>query len=228
MSKSILVIEDDADIVEVVRYSLEREGFRVLSANDGESGLREAQLGSGDLVLLDLMLPKVDGLEICRRLRAAEETRGLPIVILTAKGEESDVIVGLEMGADDYLVKPFSPRELVARVRSVLRRLERSAAYSGQNRVQVGDLTLDAARHEVSVHGRPVELTRSEFRLLWTLAQRPGRVYPRSELIDKITAGESIIIDRNVDVHISSIRRKLGEAGGVIATVRGVGYKCRD
>jgi two-component system phosphate regulon response regulator PhoB len=228
MRKTILVIEDDADIIEVMRFNLEREGFRVVMAGDGETGLREVSRGRPDFVLLDLMLPGIDGLEVCRRLRGEDPTRDLPILILTAKGEEADVIVGLEMGADDYLVKPFSPRELVARIKSVLRRIERATASSGQNRVQIGELLLDAARHEVHCRGAPVALTRAEFRLLWTLAQRPGRVFPRSELADRITAGESFIIDRNVDVHISSIRRKLGSSGDVIATVRGVGYKCKD
>ncbi len=229
MSKAtILVIEDDPDIVEVIRYALEREGFTVLTASAGERGLQEAQRRRPELILLDLMLPGIDGLEVCRRLRERSETQAIPIVILTAKGEEADIVVGLEMGADDYLPKPFSPRELVARIRAVLRRTQRAPKPEGKSRVEIGELVLDLTRYEVLNDGEPVPLTRAEFRLLWTLAQRPGRVFPRSELVDRITAGESYIIDRNVDVHISSIRKKLGEAGGVIATVRGVGYKCRD
>ncbi len=229
MRKStILVIEDDQDIVEVVRYNLEREGFRVLDARDGERGLDAAIKSKPDLILLDLMLPGIDGLEVCRRIREQEETRWIPVLILTAKNEEADVVIGLEMGADDYLSKPFSPRELVARIRAVLRRLSRTSERAGKTRIEIHDLVLDAARHEVLYGGEPVPLTRAEFRLLWALVQRPGRVYARNELADEITAGESLIIDRNVDVHISSIRRKLGEAGKVIATVRGVGYKCVD
>ena len=225
---TILVIEDDKDIVELVRYNLEREGFRVLDAADGEQGLTAVTRHKPDLVLLDLMLPGVDGLEVCRRIRAHEELRGTPVVILTAKGEESDVVIGLELGADDYLAKPFSPRELVARLKAVLRRAIRAEEEGERSRIEIGEVVLDSSRYEVTVAEKLVPLTRAEFRLLWALVQRPGRVFPRDELVDKITAGESYIIDRNVDVHISSIRRKLGKAGDLIATVRGIGYKCKD
>ncbi len=225
---TILVIEDDKDIVEVVRYNLEREGFRVLDSGDGEQGLQAAVRNKPDLILLDLMLPGVDGLEVCRRVRTHDDLRGTPVVILTAKGEESDVVIGLELGADDYLSKPFSPRELVARLKAVLRRAIRAEEAGERSRIEIGDVVLDSSRYELKVAGELVALTRAEFRLLWALAQRPGRVFPRDELIDKITAGESYIIDRNVDVHISSIRRKLGKAGDLIVTVRGIGYKCKD
>ena len=225
---TILVIEDDKDIVELVRYNLEREGFRVLDAADGEQGLAAVIRQKPDLVLLDLMLPGVDGLEVCRRIRAHDELRSTPVVILTAKGEESDVVIGLELGADDYLAKPFSPRELVARLKAVLRRAIRAEEEGERSRIEIGEVVLDSSRYEVSVAEKLVPLTRAEFRLLWALVQRPGRVFPRDELVDKITAGESYIIDRNVDVHISSIRRKLGKAGDLIATVRGIGYKCKD
>jgi len=225
---TLLVIEDDPDIVELLRYNLEREGFRVVIAADGEKGLSEAARLQPDLVLLDLMLPGLDGLEVCRRLRGQDGTRGIPVLILTAKGEEADIVVGLEMGADDYLSKPFSSRELVARVRALLRRAQRAIGESGKTRVEVPGLSLDLDRYEVLHEGNMVPLTRAEFRLLWTLAQRPGRVYARNELVDEITAGEALIIDRNVDVHISSIRKKLGDAGKLIATVRGVGYKFLD
>ena len=224
----VLIIEDDKDIVELVRYNLEREGFRVLDAADGEQGLAAVIRQKPDLVLLDLMLPGVDGLEVCRRIRAHDELRSTPVVILTAKGEESDVVIGLELGADDYLAKPFSPRELVARLKAVLRRAIRAEEEGERSRIEIGEVVLDSSRYEVSVAEKLVPLTRAEFRLLWALVQRPGRVFPRDELVDKITAGESYIIDRNVDVHISSIRRKLGKAGDLIATVRGIGYKCKD
>ena len=224
---TLLVIEDDPDIVELLRYNLEREGFRVLVATDGERGLADAARHQPDLVLLDLMLPGLDGLEVCRRLRAQDSTRATPVLVLTAKSEEADVVIGLEMGADDYLTKPFSPRELLARVRALMRRAQRSED-PGKTRIEMNGLVLDLTRHEVLWEGAHVPLTRAEFRLLWTLAQRPGRVYSRNELVDEITAGEALIIDRNVDVHISSIRKKLGEAGKLIATVRGVGYKCTD
>jgi two-component system phosphate regulon response regulator PhoB len=229
MRKStLLVIEDDSDIVELLRYNLEREGFRVLVASDGERGLAEAARAQPDLVLLDLMLPGLDGLEVCRRLRAQEGTRALPVLVLTATGVESDVVIGLEMGADDYLTKPFSPRELLARVRALLRRAQLAGAEPGRTRIEIDGVVLDTTRHEVRSAGEVVPLTRAEFRLLWTLVQRPGRVYSRDELVNEITAGEALIVDRNVDVHVSSIRKKLGPAGKLIATVRGVGYKCAD
>jgi two-component system phosphate regulon response regulator PhoB len=179
------------------------------------------------MILLDLMLPGIDGLEVCRRLKAVEETRGISLIILTAKGEEVDVVTGLELGADDYVTKPFSPRELTARVRAVLRRSKLDEEPEREQR-EIGDLVVDRVRYEARLAGEPLTLTRAEFRLLWTLVNRPGRVYTRNELAEEITAGESLIIDRNVDVHVSSIRKKLGSSGGLIATIRGVGYKCRD
>jgi two-component system phosphate regulon response regulator PhoB len=173
------------------------------------------------------MLPGLDGLEVCRRLRTQDGTRGIPVLMLTAKSEESDVVTGLELGADDYLTKPFSPRELLARVRALLRRAVRGED-EGKTRVELHGVVLDTTRHEVLNRGELVPLTRAEFRLLWTLVQRPGRVYTRDELVNEITAGEALIVDRNVDVHVSSIRKKLGSAGKLIATVRGIGYKCAD
>jgi len=222
------VIEDDPDITEVLRFNLEREGFKVQCSADGEEGLSHAERAKPDLVLLDLMLPGMNGLEVCREMRKRERTLDVPVVMITAKGEEADIVVGLEMGADDYLVKPFSPRELVARIRSVLRRAQRTRSGKGRTRIEVGGLILDLTRHEVLQGETPVPLTRAEFRLLWALAQRPGRVFSRNELADEITAGDAVIIDRNVDVHISSVRKKLGDTSHVIATVRGVGYKCMD
>ncbi len=225
---TLLLIEDDPDIVELLRYNLKREGFGVRVSGNGEEGLVEARRRAADLIVLDLMLPGMDGLEVCRMLKADPETRDVPVVMLTAKGEEADVVAGLELGADDYLTKPFSPREFVARVRAVLRRLSREATESERSRIQAGPLVVDATRHEVLFEGHPLSFTRSEFRLLWALLSRPGRVFTRNELADKITGGESLIIDRNVDVHVSAIRKKLGPAGDLIATVRGVGYKCKD
>ncbi|MEX1025677.1 MAG: response regulator transcription factor [Planctomycetota bacterium] len=225
---TILLIEDDPDIVEIVRFNLEREGFHVLSAEAGDAGLQLALEHRPELVVLDLMLPGMGGLEVCRKLRESDRTLGASILMLTAKDEESDVVIGLEMGADDYLAKPFRPRELVARIRALLRRGERNDAPERGKRLQRDDVTLDATRHEVLVAGESVEFTRAEFRLLWALCERPGRVYTRGELVDRITDGEVIITERNVDVHISAVRKKLGDSGDLIATVRGVGYKCRD
>jgi two-component system, OmpR family, phosphate regulon response regulator PhoB len=226
--ESILIIEDDPDIVELLQYNLEREGFRVVTALDGEAGLREAMARKPTLVLLDLMLPGINGLEVCRLLKQREDTASSAVIMLTAKGEESDVVLGLELGADDYVTKPFSPKELVARVRAVLRRGKRKGSTQQPNRIDIGPVALDQERHEVRVHGQPVVFTRAEFRLLWTLAMQPGRVFTRNELVDRITAGESFILDRNVDVHVSAIRKKLGDQGELVETVRGVGYRCRD
>jgi len=225
---TILIIEDDPDIAELVEYNLVKEGFEVLVSADGEEGLRRSKTRRPDLVLLDLMLPAMDGIEVCRRLRQDPATQSVGLIMLTAKGEESDVVVGLELGADDYVVKPFSPRELLARVRAVLRTRSRQQGEEPGPRIELGDLVLDALRHEALVDGAPVQLTRAEFRLLWTLAARPGRVYTRDQLVGSITAGESVILDRNVDVHVSTLRKKLGPSGSVIETVRGVGYRCRD
>lgn len=227
VKENLLIIEDDPDIVELMQYNLEREGYRVMSAEDGEVGLREAAQRKPDLVLLDLMLPGIDGLSVCRELKQSESTRGIPVIMVTAKGEESDVVSGLELGADDYVVKPFSPRELVARVRAVLRR-GASQEGPGKSRIDLGNVVLDAERYEVRVHGEVVPFTRSEFRLLAALAASPGRVFTRDQLVDQLTDGQAIIIDRNVDVHISAIRKKLGSEADLIVTVRGVGYKCRD
>lgn len=221
---SVLIVEDDPDIVELLQYTLEREGYPVMVAQNGEKGLAEARRRKPGLIVLDLMLPGLDGLEVCKALKAEEATKGIPIVMLTAKGEESDIVLGLEFGADDYVKKPFSPRELVARIRTVLRR-GRSVAES-KTRIEVGPVVLDRERHEVTLDGADVPFTRSEFRLLWTLAKHPGRVYTREELVEKLTDGEVVILDRNIDVHVSSIRKKLGDHHSVLATVRGVGYKC--
>jgi len=224
--ESVLIVEDDPDIVELLQYTLEREGYPVMVAQNGERGLAEAQRRKPGLILLDLMLPGLDGLEVCKALKGNDSTKGIPIVMLTAKGEESDVVLGLEFGADDYVRKPFSPRELVARIRTVLRRGQPVA--ESKTRIEVGGVTLDRERHEVTVEEEVVPFTRSEFRLLWTLAKHPGRVYTREELVEKLTDGEVVILDRNIDVHVSSIRKKLGDDHKVVATVRGVGYKCAD
>ena len=225
--QTILIIEDDPDIVELLQYNLEREGYRVISASNGELGLHEARRRKPGAILLDLMLPGMDGLEICRQLKQEDGTRDIPLLMVTAKGEESDVVTGLELGADDYLSKPFSPRELIARLKAVLRR-GAAAGPKGRSRIEVGEVVLDRERYEVKNGNENVTVTRAEFRLLWTLASHPGRVYTRDELVERITDGEAVILDRNVDVHISALRKKLGPDTDVIATVRGVGYKCLD
>jgi DNA-binding response OmpR family regulator len=225
---NILLIEDDSDISELVQYNLEREGYKVTAAADGELGWSQAVQTKPDLIVLDLMLPTMDGLSVCKRLRSSPETSGIPIVMLTAKGEESDIVVGLEMGADDYIAKPFSPKELVARIRAVLRRPRAAATASDEGRRTVGPVTIDIERHEAYFNGKPLALTLAEYRLLSTLISRPGRVFTREQLLEKITGGEVYVIDRNVDVHIRAIRKKLGDEAEFIITVRGVGYKCRE
>jgi DNA-binding response OmpR family regulator len=226
-NNTILLVEDDPDIVELVRYNLGRDGFVLLEAGDGEAGFQIAQGQSPDLILLDLMLPGIGGLEVCRRLRAQESTRTIPIIMLTAKGEECDIVLGLGLGADDYVTKPFSPRQLIARIGAVLRRGRGAHTQPPGERVEHGPFWIDATRHEIRLEGTPMTLTLAEFRLLQALVGHPDRVFTRDQLIDRITQGKSVIIDRNVDVHVRSIRKKLGRHGDLIVTVRGVGYKCQ-
>ena len=223
MSKElILVIEDDPDIAELVEYNLTREGYRVLSATSGERGLELARLERPSLILLDLMLPGIPGLEVCRRLRR-EVSPDVPLIMLTAKSEEVDIVTGLELGADDYITKPFSLREFLARVGAVIRR--RPTENGNGQPMTHGLVTIDPERHEVYVEGEQVELTLAEYRLLSALAAAPGRVYSRERLVGRITAGGYHISERNVDVHVAALRRKLRNAGPMITTVRGVGYR---
>lgn len=226
--ESVLVIEDDPDILDLVQYNLEREGYKVHTCSDGELGLQQALLLKPQLILLDLMLPGLDGLSVCKKLRAAPDLENTPIVMLTARGEESDIIVGLEMGADDYVIKPFSPKELVARMRAVLRRAGRHSTAEQLPRLEVGPLALDMERHEAYLDGEPLTLTLAEYKLVQTLMSKPGRVFTREQLLEKITGSETYVIDRNVDVHVRAVRKKLGEHVDFIVTVRGVGYKCQE
>ena len=229
----ILLIEDDPDIAELVEYNLRREGYQVVMSADGQEGLDLAKRQTPRLIVLDLMLPGLDGLSICQQLRNNSSTARVPIIMLTAKSEESDVVVGLEIGADDYLIKPFSPRELVARVKAILRRQRNqiddpNGSKESAAPLQVGPIAIDSERHEVFHRSNPLTLTLAEYRLLSTLISRPGRVFTREQLLEKITGGEAYVIDRNVDVHIRAIRKKLGDDAGFIITVRGIGYKCRE
>jgi len=225
---SILIVEDEADILELIQYNLSREGFRVSGVRDGEAALRLIRRQNPDLVLLDLMLPGLDGLEICRRLKEDPVTRSIPVVMVTAKGEESDVVLGLGMGADDYLPKPFSPRELVARVKAVLRRGPLKEESGAGERVVRGGLIVDLARHEAKVDGKPVTLTATEMRLLHFLASHPGRVFSRDHILSRVIGEQAVVIDRNIDVHIGALRRKLGAYRDFIETVRGVGYRFKE
>ena len=225
----VLVIDDEKDLLELVRYNLEKEGYRVKTAEDGEAGLGAAVRELPDIVVVDLMLPGIDGLEVCRRLRADQRTARTPIIMLTAKSAEIDRIVGLEMGADDYVTKPFSPRELAARIKAVLRRVLSQQTPAQQSRIiRHGGLIIDPDRRGVRRGEENVELTATEFRLLQILAKHPGRVYSRSELIECALGKEIAVVDRTIDVHITSLRRKLGDYSDHIETVRGFGYRFQE
>jgi len=224
---SILVIEDEEDIQELVRYNLSKEGYRVASALDGEEGFRAAKSSTPDLIVLDLMLPGIDGLELCRLFKADAKTRHVPVVMLTAKGEESDVVAGLELGADDYVTKPFSPRILVARIRAVLRRKVREAEDDSAP-LKIHDLAIHPGRHEVTLKGKPVDLTYTEFSLLHYLARRPGWVFTRQQIVDAVRGEDYPVTERSVDVQVVGLRKKLGSGGDYIETVRGVGYRFKE
>jgi DNA-binding response OmpR family regulator len=227
MSQKILVVEDEPDLLDLVVYNLKKEGFKPLRAETGEKALEIARGERPDLVLLDLMMPGLDGLEVCRRLRASEVTADIPIVMMTARAEEADAVVGLAMGADDYVKKPFGVKELVARVRAVLRRTGASAD-PGQKVVRVGDLEVDPAKHEVRLRGKDVVCTPTELRLLHHLVRNRGRVFTRAQLLDKAVGTDVVVIDRNIDVHVATLRKKLDDYGLRIVTIRGVGYKFAD
>ncbi len=224
----ILVIEDEADILEVITYNLEREGHKVVSCRNGEQGLSRIRTDNPDLVILDLMLPGMDGVEVCRQVKSDPVTRAIPVIMVTAKSEESDIVLGLGIGADDYITKPFSPKELVARVKVVLRRGPLREQSGGGERVVRGKLTIDLARHEASMGDAGLTLTPTEMRLLHFLASHPGRVFPRSHLLSRVIGEDALVTDRNIDVHVRALRQKLGPAADVIETVRGVGYRFAD
>ena len=224
--EKILIIEDDPDILELVQYNLEREGYQVYTSKDGELGLRLSEEILPDMILLDIMLPGLDGIKVCKKLRDENKTHKIPIMMLTAKSEESDIIVGLEMGADDYITKPFSPKELIARIRAILRRTKEDPTPQLQGVHSVGPVTIDPERHEVYLRGKILTLTLAEYKLIATLISRPGRVFTREQLLDQVSGSDTVVIDRNVDVHVRSIRKKFGSDADFIVTVRGVGYKC--
>jgi two-component system alkaline phosphatase synthesis response regulator PhoP len=227
MSKeTILIVEDEADLAEVVAYNLEREGYTILRAASGEDGLKLAVNKQPALILLDLMLPGMGGLDVCRLLKSDEKTRRIPVIMMTARSEDVDVVTGLELGADDYVTKPFSPRVLTARVRTALRR-RKVQDEEKETIIEAGDLRLDVTRHQANVVGQRIDLTATEFELLVVLARRPGWVFSRSQLIDSLRDGQHVITDRAIDVQIANIRKKLGVVGGLVETVRGVGYRMK-
>jgi len=221
----ILIVEDEKDIVDLIAYHLTQSGFSVLSAFDGSSGLEQARKKRPALVILDLMLPGMDGKDVCRSLKSNPLTRLIPVLILTARAEEVDRIIGLEIGADDYVTKPFSPRELVLRVKAILRR--REIDREGEKFIQIGDLLIDIEGHHVSMKKMPIQLTSTEFKLLVELASKRGRVQTRASLLDRVWGYTYEGYDRTVDTHIRHLREKLGDLGEYIETLRGVGYRFR-
>ncbi len=225
--EKILVVEDEEDIQELIRYNLAREAFNVTCVTCGEEGLKSALAMSPDLMVLDLMLPGVDGLEVCRTLKANPETASIPVLMVTAKGEESDVVTGLEMGADDYVTKPFSPKILLSRIKAVLRR-NRGRVVDKNEVIKIKQLMIHPGRHEVQVENKVIDLTFTEFRILQTLASRPGWVFTRSQIVDAVRGENYAVTDRSVDFQVVGLRRKLGSCAEYIQTVRGIGYRFQE
>ena len=225
-NEKILIVDDEEDVLELVRYNLNRSGYQIETASSGEEALSKARKSSPELIILDLMLPGIDGLEVCKKLKGDIKTEHIPIVMLTAKGDESDIVTGLELGAEDYITKPFSPKVLIARVRRILHRavsrdLEKPI-------IRKRDLTIDPGRREVLVKGKPVDLTFTEFNILYTLVKRPGLVFTRYQIIDAVHGDNYLVTDRAIDVQIVSLRKKLASCGNYLETVRGVGYRFKD
>ncbi len=226
--RKLLLVEDDPDLLEVLRLTFEAEGFQTHLAGDGEAALRLVRRVQPDLVVLDLMLPGRDGIEVCQAIRADPATRHVPILMLTARAEEADVVLGLGVGADDYVTKPARPKELVARVKSLLRRARGREPVVTDELLERGPIVIDPVRFEVRAGGERLVLTPTEFRLLQTLASAPGRVFRRGELLDRVVGPDVFVTERNIDTHVKAVRRKLGEHGALIETVRGVGYRFSD
>ena len=224
----IVVVEDEADILELVEFNLQREGFEVVTCTVGSAAFDLIREHRPALVLLDLMLPERDGLEICREIRSDPDLKRTPVIMMTAKSEESDIVLGLGVGADDYITKPFSVRELVARAKAVLRRRDPEAPAESGDRLEIEGISIDPDRHEVIVDGEPAPFTATEFRMLHYLATHPGRVYSREQLNDRVIGQDVMVSDRNIDVHIRSVRQKLGAYRDLVETVRGVGYRFKD
>ena len=224
--ENILIVDDEEDVLELVRYNLDKNGFRVETATTGEEALIKARAKLPDLVILDLMLPNIDGLEVCKKLKNDSKTQNIPIIMLSAKGEEADIVTGLELGADDYVTKPFSPKVLIARVRRILHRV--TARDLEKAAVKIHELTIDPARRQVLIKDKPVDLTFTEFNILYALAKRPGLVFTRYQIVDALHGDDYLVTDRAVDVQIVGLRKKLGSCSKYIETVRGVGYRFKD
>jgi two-component system phosphate regulon response regulator PhoB len=226
VGQQILVVEDEEDILELVSFNLRKEGYRVRGVASGEAALQEARQHMPELIILDLMLPGANGFDVCKSLKSDQRTKAIPVIMLTARSEEVDIVTGLELGADDYLTKPFSPRVLIARVRAILRRLKTEDS-DHETLVRVHDIEINAKRHEVTISGNPINLTSTEFRVLRLLAGRPGWVFSRDQIVGAVHDQEYAVTDRSVDVMIVGLRRKLGLSGKYIETVRGVGYRMK-
>ena len=224
IKKNILAIDDEEDLLELLRFNLTRDGYNVVCAESGEEALDKVAIHAFDIILLDLMLPGIDGLEVARILKNDNKSEKIPVIMLTAKGEEADIVAGLELGADDYITKPFSPRVLAARIKAVLRRKERSETED-KNITRIHELTIDSAKHEVAAGGNRIDLTFTEFQVLKYLADNPGWVFTRSQIVDAVRGDGYAVTDRSVDVQVVGLRKKLGDFGKYIETVRGVGYR---
>jgi len=227
--KTILIVEDEEDIQELIQFNLKKEGYSIISAYDGEKAIDLAHKEKPNLVLLDLMLPGLDGLEVCRNLKQNNSTRNIPVIMLTAKTEDMDMVTGLELGADDYITKPFSPRILIARIRAVLRRSEDTSNNEpSPASLKIHGISIDTARHEIIINDNPLELSVTEFAILQFLAQNPGWVFSRNQIINAIKGSDYPVTERSVDVQILGLRKKLGALGHIIQTVRGIGYRMKE
>ncbi len=226
-TEKILVVEDEENIQELIRYNLAKEGYQVSCVLSGEKGLEAARTGNPDLVLLDLMLPGLDGLDVCKELKRDPATQDIAVIMVTAKGDETDIVTGLELGADDYVIKPFSPKILLSRIKAVLRR-KHSPMPEGNDVIQIGDLVIHPGRHEVQLDNKKLDLTFTEFRILQTLAARPGWVFTRGQIVDAVRGEDHAVTDRSVDFQIVGLRRKLDHCSTYIETVRGVGYRFQE
>ncbi|WP_022664830.1 response regulator [Desulfospira joergensenii] len=228
LKETILIVDDEEDIIELIKYNLKSEGYNILTAITGEEAIKISKQARPDLMVLDLMLPGIDGLEVTRYLRNNGETKDMPIVMLTAKGEESDVVTGLELGANDYISKPFSPRELTARIRAILRRRQQKVVESRTRVKQEGEMIIDQAKHVVTIEGEVIDLTLSEFELLSFLADKKGWVFTRGQIVDAIHGENYAVTERSIDVIIVGLRKKLKQYAALIETVRGVGYRFKE
>ena len=226
--KRLLIVDDEADILELLRYNLEKEGYQVFAAATGEAAVELATEKIPDLIVLDLMLPGIDGMEVCRILKRDPRTMDIPIIMLTAKTEEIDVVTGLELGADDYVTKPFSPKVLIARIRTVFRRDQKPEKSGNEEIIEVHEMEINATRREVKINNERIDLTATEFDILYFLASHPGWVYSRDRIITAVKGDDYPVTERSIDVQIVGLRRKLLEAGDYIETVRGVGYRFKE